>query len=495
MQLPETPMWQQVLQRVLTELETLRIVHTCRSASLYEDDRIWTLIPAHFREQISDSTSAVLQQEGAALADALLVPFVHTPESTTFLEQKDDLKTTLELAYQRLPRRKALQVRKLAPRMGQLLDQLVCFADHNEEHLQLVEVGCGRGLVSQTLSVALGAQRGRHCLDILGIEQDPRLCALFRRRWARAPQQVEAARCAVRHARIECAADIARHACLARELCDNVTHRSVILALHGCGALSAYALRTLDSERCTLQPEAVICIGCCYHKLRCRDAVAELVPDEAACVEFPLSRWLSQLEGFTFSALAYGGDALMNRSSLYLASTDATALRNPNAMHAQKILRQHHYRAMLQVVLSSLATAGDAELRRRAQMLLEAERDPRWALLRRMGKRIDQFNDFAAYARDGLECLQLPFDPELVQEIAAKYDTPLHRHRCFVFWTLCGRLAPLLEALVLLDRVVYAQECGYHAWIEAAFPAEASPRNRAIIAVRRQVADRCARAA
>ncbi|KAK4532860.1 hypothetical protein CCYA_CCYA14G3717 [Cyanidiococcus yangmingshanensis] len=481
--------WDDVLEDVLAEVRALHIVHTCRSASLYEDEQIWTQIPAAYRVLDMETASSVLQAQGAALAEALLMPFQRPPQQFLRPERDDPGDPDSPSVYRYLPAKKAVQVRALASRIQDLLGKIVGCSE--SKYVQILEPGCGRGLVSQTMGISLEQSGFKPRIEFIGIDKDERFCRSFRERWKRLGPMKEGIRHIVQHSFIACAADLER--CAGREPneCKSNDVQYVVLALHGCGDLSASVLQTLDHELCSLRPIALFCIGCCYHKL-----LKQRIDGARLCcsnknASFPLSQWLLNRPEFSFGAQAHGGSALLNRSSLYLASADATALRRPDSRRAQRIIQHHHYRAILQILLRRMTeehrNSADA-----VRTLLETEGDPRWALLRRTAKHIDQYQDFAAYAEDALRYLQLPVDRVLVKDVASLFDTPVYRHRCLVFWSLCGRLAPMLEALVLLDRFWYARECGYVAWIEEMFPASASPRNQAIVAIREDVVNQAA---
>jgi hypothetical protein len=479
--------WKEALECALAELHSLHVVHTCRSASLYADEQIWARIPAAYRVLETETASIALQTEGAALAETLLRPFQQPPEQFCRARRSPPPDTRFEQVYRYLPARKAIQVRELACRLHALLEKII--GDGKDECLHLLEPGCGRGLVSQTIWATLQESGFGARIELIGIDKDEELCQSFRERWQRLEPLAKDIHCSIHHSFIERAADIERCARSKAEPSQSGQDPWVVLALHGCGDLSVRVLETLDDKLCSLQPSAVFCVGCCYHKRWRQDDLDEHVRRPAHKTTFPLSQRLQHQPGFSYGEQAYGGETLWNRSSLYLASADATALQRPGSQRARRIIQHHHYRAMLEVLLRRMAENNDSGATE-ARELLESARDPRWALLRRKSKRIDQYPNFTAYAADALRCLELPYESMLVDKVATAYDTADYRRRCFVFWSLCGRLSPILEAIVLLDRVWYARERDYLSWIEELFPVDASPRNRAIIAIRKDIADR-----
>lgn len=67
-------------------------------------------------------------------------------------------------------------------------------------------------------------------------------------------------------------------------------------------------------------------------------------------------------------------------------------------------------------------------------------------------------------------------------------DYEMHKHLFPLIEPLTGlqlALQPVIEGLVLLDRVTFLRECGFtQVWLEKVFKDELSPRNVALVALR-----------
>lgn len=89
---------------------------------------------------------------------------------------------------------------------------------------------------------------------------------------------------------------------------------------------------------------------------------------------------------------------------------------------------------------------------------------------------------FTEYARMGLARVglppELPLDPERVESMLRQQG------RVVVYFSLALLLAPVVETLVLLDRIIYLQENGVDSQLVALFDPNFSPRNFVLMALK-----------
>uniref|UniRef100_A0A2K5EVE1 Methyltransferase like 25B n=1 Tax=Aotus nancymaae TaxID=37293 RepID=A0A2K5EVE1_AOTNA len=86
------------------------------------------------------------------------------------------------------------------------------------------------------------------------------------------------------------------------------------------------------------------------------------------------------------------------------------------------------------------------------------------------------------YVQRGLQRVGL--DPQLPLNLAALQAHQAQENRVVAFFSLALLLAPLVETLILLDRLLYLQEQGFHAELLPIFSPELSPRNLVLVATK-----------
>ncbi|XP_041098944.1 protein RRNAD1 isoform X2 [Polyodon spathula] len=213
----------------------------------------------------------------------------------------------------------------------------------------------------------------------------------------------------------------------------------VLTGLHACGDLSATLLRHF--AHCP-QAVGITSVACCYMNLTTLSSPAPPAlqapptprPGGRACTEgegpvlgYPMSSWVLGLPGHELSGKA-------REAACHALEGYAERLRGQSGA-----LRSHCYRAALETLV------------RRAQ-----------PSLKRAGiqtvKKCHQL-PFAEYARMGLQCLGLPtdwpldWDPVLEGLLA-------QQGRVVAYFCLVLLLAPAVESLVLLDRMLYLSQEG-----------------------------------
>ncbi|XP_045154424.1 methyltransferase-like protein 25B isoform X2 [Echinops telfairi] len=306
---------------------------------------------------------------------------------------------------------------------------------------QVVDVGSGQGHLSRFMSLGLG-------LSVKSIEGDQRLVERAQRldqellqalekQQRRAPQVVHAG---PRHP--------PRHVVKwvdPTALCEELllpleppppggAARLLLTGLHACGDLSVALLRHFC--RCP-EVAALASVGCCYMKLS----------DPGG---YPLSHWVAGLPG---CELPYR----LREGACHALEEYAERLRK-----AGPGLRTHCYRAALEAVIRG----AQPKLRRPGVQGI-----PRVHELK-----------IEEYVQRGLRRVGL--DPQLPLNVAALQAHQAQEHRVVAFFSLALLLAPLVETLILLDRLLYLQEQGFHAELLPLFSPELSPRNLVLVATK-----------
>ncbi|XP_058503529.1 protein RRNAD1 isoform X1 [Solea solea] len=233
----------------------------------------------------------------------------------------------------------------------------------------------------------------------------------------------------------------------------------VLTGLHACGDLSATLLRHFVS--CP-HVRGITSVACCYMKITTREnptppGLVESPAPLTLCQEsdpsefgYPMSSWVRGLSGHQLSYKAREG-------ACHAVEDYVRRLREES-----ELLRTHCYRAMLETFIRDTRP----ELRRAGiQTIKKAHMLP-----------------FTEYARLGLARVGLPPDMDLDPE---RVETMLKQQvRVVVYFSLTLLLAPVVETLVLLDRIIYLQENGLDSRLVALFDPDFSPRNFVLVALK-----------
>ncbi|XP_012708126.2 protein RRNAD1 [Fundulus heteroclitus] len=233
----------------------------------------------------------------------------------------------------------------------------------------------------------------------------------------------------------------------------------VLTGLHACGDLSATLLRHFVS--CP-QVRGITSVACCYMKITTKENPTPpgLIPPptpltpgaEAAPLGFgyPMSSWVRGLPGHQLSYKAREG-------ACHAVEDYARRL-----VEESQLLRTHCYRAMLETFIR------------------DARPDLRRAGIQTIKKA--HLLAFTEYARLGLPRVGLPPDLALDQErVAAMLE---QQNKVVVYFTLSLLLAPVVETLVLLDRMIYLKENGLDSQLIPLFNPNFSPRNFVLVALK-----------
>ncbi|XP_068996910.1 methyltransferase-like protein 25B [Embiotoca jacksoni] len=234
----------------------------------------------------------------------------------------------------------------------------------------------------------------------------------------------------------------------------------VLTGLHACGDLSATLLRHF--VHCP-HVRGITSVACCYMKITTREnptppgLVTPPVPPPPPGREprpsefgYPMSSWVRGLPGHRLSYKAREG-------ACHAVEDYVRRLREES-----ELLRTHCYRAMLETFVRDTRP----DLRRAGiQTIKKAHLLP-----------------FTEYARLGLARVGLPpelaLDPERVEALLKQQG------RVVVYFSLALLLAPVVETLVLLDRMMYLQENGVDSQLVPLFDPNFSPRNFVLVALK-----------
>lgn len=207
-----------------------------------------------------------------------------------------------------------------------------------------------------------------------------------------------------------------------------------LIGLHPCGDLGPILLKQFVDHTCV---KFICVVGCCYMKL-------------TDC-GYPMSDYLAKME----SALSYPSREI----ACHAIEVYCEKLRKGN----YKDLKVHAYRAALE------------------RILVEHNVKFKHAQVRSM-KHSDKMS-FERYCSLALERvnINLPTSPELFRR--GEIDLQQWR-RIVILYSLRLALAPLVETVILLDRMLYVLENGLSCEIHPVFDPTLSPRNHVIIARR-----------
>uniref|UniRef100_UPI0037E7A0AB methyltransferase-like protein 25B n=1 Tax=Semicossyphus pulcher TaxID=241346 RepID=UPI0037E7A0AB len=233
----------------------------------------------------------------------------------------------------------------------------------------------------------------------------------------------------------------------------------VLTGLHACGDLSATLLRHFVN--CP-HVSGITSVACCYMKITTKEnptppgLVERPAPptpgQESPPSEFgyPMSSCVRGLPGHQLSYKAREG-------ACHAVEDYIRRLREES-----ELLRTHCYRATLETFIRDTRP----DLRRAGiQTIKKAHLLP-----------------FTEYARLGLARVGLPpglhLDPEQVEAMLKQQG------RVVVYFSLALLLAPVVETLVLLDRMMYLQENGVDSQLVPLFDPNFSPRNFVLVALK-----------
>ncbi|XP_025029058.1 protein RRNAD1, partial [Python bivittatus] len=211
----------------------------------------------------------------------------------------------------------------------------------------------------------------------------------------------------------------------------------LLTGLHACGDLSATLLRLFVACPHVV---GITSAACCYMKLS---------TGEVAQPGYPLSAWVSGLPGHQLSYKAREGACHAIEDYVLRLERNSPSLKT------------HCFRARLETVIRAI---DPAKKRIGVQAIPKAHE-----------------MTFEQYARRGLErvCLSPsgPLEPASLAQ----------QQKVVVFFSLALLLAPLVETLILLDRMIYLQEQGFPCELIPLFNPTFSARNLVLVAAKKEL--------
>ncbi|XP_027832288.1 methyltransferase-like protein 25B isoform X1 [Ovis aries] len=371
----------------------------------------------------------------ALKSTAYALAFTRTPGFQTpseFLENPSQSSRLTAPFRKHVRPKKQHEIRRLGELVKKLSDLTGC--------TQVVDVGSGQGHLSRFMSLGLG-------LMVKSIEGDQRLVERAQRLDQELLQTLEkeekrnpkVVQTGPRHpphhvVRWVDPTTLCEELLLPLETSPQSGARLLLTGLHACGDLSVALLRHFS---CCPEVVALASVGCCYMKLS----------DPGG---YPLSQWVAGLPGYE---LPYR----LREGACHALEEYAERLQK-----AGPSLRTHCYRAALETVIR----CAQPELRRPGVQGI-----PRVHELK-----------IEEYVQRGLQRVGL--DPQLPLNVAALQAHQAQENRVVAFFSLALLLAPLVETLILLDRLLYLQEQGFHAELLPIFSPELSPRNLVLVATK-----------
>ncbi|KAL9998860.1 putative Methyltransferase domain-containing protein [Helianthus debilis subsp. tardiflorus] len=255
----------------------------------------------------------------------------------------------------------------------------------------------------------------------------------------------------------------------------NDTCPLLLTGLHACGDLSVTMLRAFLESK---EVKAVVSIGCCYNLLSEEE-------DNALC-GFPISR------GVKSTGLHLG----RNSRDLACQSADRWKVMEKDAsLHNFEL---HAFRAAFQLLLSRYfpeTLSGSPTIGRQGKTLRRQQQNSRMNGLATDGcsckpdstngkdEHVDTCSLFEKFSKSGLHRLNLN-QPHDVDFAGIWKEAEPFVGVIGPYWSLRAALGPVLETLILLDRLLFLQEQGdsVEAIMVPIFNPNISPRNVALIA-------------
>ncbi|NXC29868.1 RRNAD protein, partial [Campylorhamphus procurvoides] len=219
--------------------------------------------------------------------------------------------------------------------------------------------------------------------------------------------------------------------------------RVLVTGLHACGDLSPALLRHFARSPAVA---AVASVGCCYMKVSTAPQ-----PPGSPQPGYPLSASVAALPGHQLSYRA-------REAACHALEEYEGRLRGGSAH-----LRAHCYRAALESLICN-AHPGKRHLGVQTGRKAHTLSFPQYARL--------------GLPHAGLDPARVPLDSGAVEAMLEQ------QHKVVAFCTLGQLLAPVVETLVLLDRLLYLRERGFHCALVPLFNPRFSPRNLVLVAAR-----------
>ena len=224
-----------------------------------------------------------------------------------------------------------------------------------------------------------------------------------------------------------------------------------LTGLHTCGNLAATCLKLFHTQN-SIQ---LMCnIGCCYHLLKEQFSPTEFfgnkqIEDLNQEIGFPLSKYLQEKQ------VKLGRNARMLAAQSIERTVAAKELPNISL----------YYRSLLELII--------------------CEEHPELRDMVQVGK-IRKFNNFKEYVDNCIKKYpHLNLNAERVEEIEKVSQLRQDKKYLDLFYLLRMTFAPVLESLILLDRILFLKELDYEqSFLMPIFDPIVSPRHYAIVAMK-----------
>ncbi|XP_065221546.1 probable methyltransferase-like protein 25 [Planococcus citri] len=230
-------------------------------------------------------------------------------------------------------------------------------------------------------------------------------------------------------------------------------HQNVLLVgLHTCGNLAPACLELLVENRNRIK--SIVNIGCCYHLLEEKFVSnPDWLKRNSVCGNptFPMSEYLTERR------FALGRDARMCGTQKPINLKDSDEITN-----ATKPL---FYRALLQKLMIEKLSADDFPQ----------------GMTGRIAHKCNTFREYLTKAEKKLDVNLQVNDQDLDSFVE---QNTLHWDRLKIFFILKSALSPVIESIILLDRLLYLFENNIsNAFVVRLFDPDVSPRCHAIVAL------------
>lgn len=240
--------------------------------------------------------------------------------------------------------------------------------------------------------------------------------------------------------------------------CSVATVGFCLSGLHTCGNLAPSCLHIFRHNAAI----RTLCnVGCCYH------LIDEQFVENDFFVERHQKDRTSATVGFPMSAHLRDQRSALGRNARMLASQSLERTVAARELPGRSLF----YRALLEVLI--------------------AERRPELGNCVQVGrmKGVDalRFGEYVARCVRRLGADALPVDVAEVErrEAALMAEYGLQQRRMELFYLVRQTFAPVLETVILLDRLLYLKECGVEeAYLVQLFDPVVSPRSVAVVALK-----------
>lgn len=282
-----------------------------------------------------------------------------------------------------------------------------------------------------------------------------------------------------------------------------ITGKLMVVSLHSCGNLVHHGLRSL-----LLNPSvaAVAMIGCCYnlmterlgpptYKLPTLRSLHPRLESTSTAFDphgFPMSK---TLEAFDHK---YGQGVRLNITARMMA---VQAPQNWGPEDSEAFFKRHFYRALLQRILLDRGVVKQSSDPDSVVGGSISGKDNAGTPLIVGPLRKLCFESFRAYIRgaitklsqdpvDGLMILERTSD--LTDEVIARYEAEwaYAKKNLSIIWSLMAFSAGVVESIIVVDRWLFLKEqaCVERCWVEPVFDYALSPRNLAVVGVKKRPA-------